>query len=262
MGFVPTMGALHRGHASLLDQCRTECETVVLSIYVNPLQFGPKEDFSKYPRPIQADLEVAERAGTDVVFAPDGADLTGGMLTKVTVSGVSELFEGAMRPGHFDGVATIVCKLLNIVRPDVAYFGLKDLQQCAVVRQAVADLGIATRLELCETVREESGLALSSRNEYLDKRQRKDAALLYRTLCLVAEQLRAGNEKEPSFRDALATLTEAGFDTEYLDLVDPRTMKPVSVASPGSRLVIASRYCNVRLIDNILVTPLGPNPAF
>lgn len=245
------MGALHQGHASLLSQCREECAVSVLSIFVNPLQFGPTEDLTKYPRTLDSDLALAEREGVDVVYVPLAAHLTERQTTTVHVTGVSELFEGERRPGHFEGVATIVCKLMNIVVPDMAYFGLKDLQQCAVIRRMVEDLDMTVKLRFCETVREESGLALSSRNAYLSPDERQRASKLYETLVWCVNRIASGSHVGSVLVAGGNTLREAGFETEYLNLVDPSTMTPLDQYQTGGRLTVAARYCGVRLIDNV-----------
>src|SRR6266481_1299000 len=183
VGFVPTMGALHAGHVSLVRTARSRSGLLAVSIFVNPTQFGPKEDFSRYPRPLEKDLDVCGREGVDVVFVPEAAAMhPPGFCTFVEVQGLQELLCGASRPGHFRGVATVVLKLFNIVQPDVAYFGQKDAQQVRIIRQMIRDLDVPVQLRICPIVREADGLALSSRNKYLDADQRRQARVLHRAL--------------------------------------------------------------------------------
>jgi pantoate--beta-alanine ligase len=232
------MGAFHEGHVSLMKAGRLESDTVVVSLFVNPTQFGPNEDFSKYPRDEERDARMAEEAAVDVLFAP-------------SVKDVSDRWDGEHRPGHFDGVATVVLKLFNIVEPDVAFFGLKDLQQCAVIRRMVEDLDCPVKLNFCSTVREEDGLALSSRNAYLSPKEREIAPLLYKELTRAADVLR---NQHSSPRDALdkarQRLSEAGFSVEYFDVVDTNTMAPKDAASIGDSIIAAVRLGRTRLIDN------------
>lgn len=189
VGFVPTMGYLHEGHMSLIEKAKAQCDIVVLSIYVNPLQFGPTEDLATYPRDLQRDVDIAKQLGVDVVFAPSDAEMyPRAIKSRVTVSGVSDVLCGASRPGHFDGVATVVMKLLHIVQPERVYFGMKDAQQIAVIKQVVHDLNVNVEVVACETMREDDGLAKSSRNVYLSEEERKQAVVLYEALQL-AERL-------------------------------------------------------------------------
>lgn len=254
LGFVPTMGALHKGHLSLMRQAKRECDAVAVSIFVNPLQFGPNEDLSRYPRQEEADIALCAEVGVDQVFIPFARELTESMLTHVHVKDVGDAWEGAHRPGHFDGVATIVLKLFNIVGPDVAYFGLKDLQQCAVIEQTVSDLAVPVDLEFVETVREPSGLAMSSRNAYLNPDQRKEAAVLHRELQSLASVVRLKNHWNTDAHDTiLAKLSDVGMKPDYLAMVDRRTMQSQSVPDRYSRLIAAVRFHGVRLIDNVSV---------
>lgn len=251
---MPTMGALHAGHHSLMVAASSENEVGVGSIFVNPLQFGPAEDLEKYPRNEAADLEVAESAGITAMFCPDPAEMVQGLSTKVAVSGVSDQFEGQLRPGHFDGVATIVARLFGIVLPTRAYFGLKDLQQCAVVRTMVRDLCLPVDIRLLETVREPSGLALSSRNAYFSPEDREAAAQLPMVLKNVAGAITDGSgDIAKSISIGMAELAYLGFAVDYLELVDPLTMVPVRKIGEDSRLIVAARFKGVRLIDNISI---------
>ncbi len=251
---VPTMGAFHEGHLELMRRASSLCDTVYVSLFVNPTQFGQGEDFSGYPRDEARDLSLAESAGADVVFAPSVEEMYRDRSAVVRVTGVSEKWEGAHRPGHFDGVATVVAKLFNIFAPDVAVFGLKDLQQCAVVRRLVSGLDFPLRLELVETVRDGNGLALSSRNAYLTEGQRSEAAYLHRTLSVCAAAVRAvpANTRE-TLDSSSRLLTDQGFRVDYLACVDPLTMQESTDVSNQLRIVFAAHYHSVRLIDNVPV---------
>ncbi|MBS1705734.1 MAG: pantoate--beta-alanine ligase [Armatimonadetes bacterium] len=252
LGFVPTMGALHKGHLELMRTAKAKCGFSAASIFVNPIQFGPKEDLAKYPRDESADLELMDSVGVDLVFLPSVDEVLGGNVTTVQLAGPAVPFEGVSRPTHFQGVATIVLKLFNIIKPDVAYFGLKDLQQCAVVRKMVEDLFVPVELEFVETIRESDGLALSSRNRYLEPSARTNASLLFRSLTHIANEVHVEPTKFSELKeDALATLRAAGFDVEYLEMVDMRTMTIDHKPNAYSRIVIAAKYNGVRLIDNV-----------
>lgn len=243
VGFVPTMGALHAGHAALLAAARRECETVAASVFVNPAQFGPGEDFATYPRDEAGDLAFLAAEGCDVAFLPTAEELYQGG-TRVQAGRSAQGWEGASRPGHFDGVATVVAKLFGAVGPCRAYFGLKDLQQCAVVSELVSDLLLPVALRFVETVREPSGLAMSSRNRRFTPEEREGASWLHRCLRQCAHG-------EATADQSRATLASLGFDVDYLALVDPRTMKETDIAAPDSRWIAAARYRGVRLIDNV-----------
>jgi pantoate--beta-alanine ligase len=251
---VPTMGSLHEGHLELMRQARGRADTVTVSIFVNPLQFGAGEDFAAYPRDEERDLTLAESVGVDAVFAPSVEGMYGARDVVVRVGGVSEPWEGERRPGHFEGVATVVAKLFNIVTPDVAVFGLKDLQQCAVVRAMVEGLDMGVRLEFVETVRDENGLALSSRNAYFTDAQRVEAAFLYRALRSCAELVRHDvTAVDSCVGAACGGLRERGFEVEYLACVDPATMRACTDLDKGLRLICAAKFHGVRLIDNVPV---------
>jgi len=258
MGFVPTMGALHAGHGSLIQRARSECETVVVSIFVNPLQFGPGEDYENYPRDLEADIFRAGQAGADIVFLPTSAELTDdGLSTTVTVAKISERLCGLQRPGHFSGVAIVVVKLFNIVHPDRAYFGEKDWQQLQLVRRLTADLSYPIEIIGVETVREEDGLALSSRNRYLNASERETAQRLPRALRAAAGLIEAGEtdarEVALSFRETIATGQELRL--EYFSICLPDTLEPVDAIQGKTLLAAAIRVGKTRLIDNILVSP-------
>ena len=255
VGFVPTMGALHEGHFSLVRLARGETRFVVVSIFVNPLQFAPGEDLARYPRREAQDAAALEREGVDVVYLPQPeAMYPPGFSTAVDVSGVSEGGEGAARPGHLRGVATVVSKLFLQVSPDVAVFGRKDLQQVAVVRRMIRDLNFPVRLVVGETVREPDGLALSSRNAYLSPEDRRSAAAFPRAL-LGARDAASRGEREATLLAGRVRreLEAAGLEVDYVDVVDPATMEPVANAVPGTALVAAVRVGKTRLIDNVLV---------
>ena len=258
VGFTPTMGALHEGHLSLVRAARGANERVAASIFVNPTQFGPNEDFSKYPRTFEADCELLERAGVDVVFAPEPAEMyPRGFATGIDVGPVATRLDGASRPGHFTGVATVVAKLLNIVQPTRAYFGQKDAAQVAVLRQLVRDLSLPVELVVCPIVREPDGLALSSRNRYLSSAERTQALVLSRAL-LAAENLaeHGMGEAAPLLEVSRVVLdVEPGFRLDYLALVDPDTLEPVPSLQPEkpALLAVAGWVGVTRLIDNTLL---------
>ena len=253
VSFVPTMGALHEGHLSLVRLARRECPYVVVSIFVNPLQFGPGEDLARYPHREAEDLAALEREGVDVVYLPEAGDLyPAGFSTAVEVGGVTEGGEGAVRPGHFRGVATVVAKLFLQVAPDVAVFGQKDLQQLAVVRRMIRDLDFPIRLVVGETVREPDGLAMSSRNAYLSPEERQLAAAFPRALAEAQDDVRRGErDAEALTRAVRHRLTGAGLAVDYVDVIDPDTMSAVGDAAPGSSLAAAVRVGKTRLIDNV-----------
>jgi pantoate--beta-alanine ligase len=249
------MGALHQGHMALVDAARSNCVHVAVSIFVNPLQFGAHEDLSQYPRPEDYDLQMCEAHGVHAVFIPKVTEFYDDFCTKVTVCGISELWEGAKRPGHFEGVATVVAKLFNIVRPDFAYFGLKDYQQCRVIAKLVGDLSIPLNLEFVETVREPDGLALSSRNRYLSPEERELAPAIYETLLRLRAELLVLKSDSDGVRKLLisaqASLDELGILTDYLELVDAKNLQPAIHPGSGARLIVAARIGKTRLIDNI-----------
>ena len=251
LAFVPTMGALHDGHLELVRRARQKGRTVVVSVFVNPTQFGPNEDFTRYPRDLNRDAMLTEEAGADFVYAPSVETMyPGGTVTKIVVPVVAELYEGAIRPGHFDGVATVVLKLFNQVRPDIALFGRKDLQQCVVVRRMVEDLNVPVDLEFVTTVREPDGLAMSSRNVYLSPEERSLAPRLHEALKRLVTELRNGKADE-RLGEELRRLEEDGFHVDYLDLVSSRTFHPLASVGPDAAIVVAARLGKTRLIDNL-----------
>ncbi len=258
IGLVPTMGALHEGHLSLVRAAKTQCNCAVVSIFVNPTQFGPTEDFSKYPRTLDADVKLLAGCGADFVFAPSAEEMyPTGFGTSVDVGRVSEPLEGVCRPGHFRGVATVVLKLLNIVQPDAAYFGQKDYQQAAVLRRMAADLNLASEIRVCPIVRESDGLAMSSRNRYLSVGARQRALVLWKSLQtavrLVAAGQRDAAEIVAQMRGAIETADDARID--YVALVDPDTLEPVATIAGRTLAVLAVKIENTRLIDNCILEP-------
>lgn len=256
IGLVPTMGALHDGHLSLMRRARADCERVVVSLFVNPAQFHDPADLRAYPRDERRDAALAAEQGVDLLFAPSLEEVyPDGFATTVSVAGVAEPLEGAGRPGHFSGVATMVTKLLGMVAPDVAYFGQKDAQQALVVRRVVRDLDIPVAIEVCPTVREDDGLARSSRNALLGPRDRERAVALSRALA-AAEQTVAAGERDGAAVRAAARAAMGIFDVEpeYLELVDPDTLAPLERVEDRALAVVAARVGPARLIDNALIT--------
>lgn len=256
IGFVPTMGNLHEGHFSLVDAARAENDLVVVSIFVNPTQFGPDEDYESYPRTLEADAAECERRGVDLVFAPSSAEMyLEGFATTVHVSGVTETLCGASRPGHFDGVCTVVAKLFGIVMPNRAYFGAKDYQQSVVVRRMASDLNWQVEVRVCPTVREADGLALSSRNQYLSPEARRQAPGLYAALQAAGERIRAGDEPsqaEVTLKTEIAKRVPDG-EIDYAVVRDAETLGPVQTAQGPILLALAVKLGGARLIDNIVV---------
>jgi pantoate--beta-alanine ligase len=257
VGFVPTMGALHEGHLSLVRRARSDCDLVVASIFVNPLQFAPGEDLAKYPRPFEEDCGLLEIERVDILFAPEVAEMyPDGSVTTVTVSEVGDRLDGASRPGHFTGVATVVAKLFHVVGPTRAYFGQKDAAQLAVLRQLVRDLNFDVELVGCAIVRDEDGLALSSRNKYLSTIERKHALVLHQTLLQLEQMIRDGERQSIALaRRGMETLNSAaGIRVDYLAIVDPNTLLPVTSTAKGTLVAVAAFVGSTRLIDNFLVT--------
>ena len=257
LGFVPTMGALHEGHLSLVRRARSECDAVVASIFVNPLQFAAGEDFAKYPRTFEEDCRSLEVERVDVLFAPDAVEMyPNGSVTTVTVSEVGDRLDGASRPGHFTGVATVVAKLFHVVGPTRAYFGQKDAAQLAVLRQMVRDLNFEVELVGCAIVRDTDGLALSSRNKYLSAIERKHALVLHRTLLRLERMIAEGERQSIALvQRGMETLNaEAGIRVDYLAIVDANTLLPVKSAETSTLVAVAAYVGSTRLIDNFLVT--------
>jgi len=262
IGLAPTMGALHAGHLSLIERARRQCSPVIASIFVNPKQFGPKEDFSKYPRTFESDSEKLERAGVDALFAPEPAEIyPERFATYVNVEGLSDKLEGRSRPGHFRGVTTVVMKLLEIVQPNFAYFGRKDAQQSRLITQMARDLNLDAEIVVCPPVREPDGLALSSRNVYLNAEERQAATVLHRALEAAKSELAAG------VRDALQLLAvlqrtlgaERHARTDYAEIVDAETFEPVARVSKPCYVLLAVFIGKTRLIDNLYIEPNSSN---
>jgi pantoate--beta-alanine ligase len=260
IGMVPTMGALHAGHLALVERARKECSPVYASIFLNPAQFGPNEDLSKYPRPLEADLEKLTSAGVDGLFLPDAAEIyPRGFSTYVHVEGLSERLEGKSRPGHFRGVATVVLKLLEIVQPHYAYFGRKDAQQVRIIQQMARDLNLDVEIVVCPTVREADGLAMSSRNAYLQGEEREAATVLYRALRAAKEEVVAGVgdtlELQRVMHKVFASEPRARVD--YAEIVDAETFEPVARLGLRCYALLAVRIDKTRLIDNMLIQAAG-----
>lgn len=258
IGFVPTMGNLHDGHAALVEKASQRVDFVVASIFVNPLQFGPTEDLASYPRTLEADKERLLQAGCNLLFAPTVEEMyPNGLVgpTLVSVSGVSEGLCGASRPGHFDGVATVVCKLFNMVQPDLAIFGEKDFQQLAVIRTLVSDLNMPIQIIGEPTVRAPDGLALSSRNGYLDESQRSAAPTIYRTLNEMAAAIQAGEVNfDTLVTRGLSSLSAAGFRPDYLEVRQANSLKPAGPDDQHLVILVAAFLGSTRLIDNITIS--------
>ncbi|MCS7166833.1 MAG: pantoate--beta-alanine ligase [Gemmatales bacterium] len=258
IGFVPTMGALHEGHASLIRAARRETDFVVVSIFVNPTQFGPNEDYQRYPRTPEADWALCRREGVDLVFSPSVEEMyPPGFCTWVEVTRLQDVLCGRSRPGHFRGVATVVLKLLNIVQPDIAYFGQKDAQQARIIRQLVHDLNVPIEIRVCPIVREADGLALSSRNAYLSPQERQHATVLYRALQLAQELVNQGECDTSRIRQRMVDLITAtpGATLDYAEIVDPETLQPVAQITGPALAALAVRLGSARLIDNQLLIP-------
>jgi pantoate--beta-alanine ligase len=254
IGLVPTMGALHAGHEKLIQTARVGCEVVVVSIFVNPLQFGPNEDYNRYPRSFDGDLAMCERNGVDLVFAPAVEEMyPARQFTFVEVAGISEHLCGKFRPGHFRGVATVVLKLLNIVQPHSAYFGEKDMQQLQVIRRMVADLNLPVSIVGVPTVREPDGLARSSRNNYLNVEERAAAPALYRALQEAAARIRSGERDGSKIRAAGLAILSASplIRVEYFEIVDADELQPVATIDGPVRVAAAIWIGKTRLIDNV-----------
>ena len=256
LGLVPTMGALHEGHLSLVRAAKAQCDVVVVSLFVNPLQFGPNEDLGKYPRTFERDCELLEREGIDFLFAPSTTEMyPADAVTCVTVEGMSDKLCGRSRPGHFRGVTTVVAKLFDIVEPDLAFFGQKDAAQAAIIRRMVRDLNFAVQVMVCPIVREPDGLAMSSRNAYLDPKERKSALVLHRSLADVRRRFDQGERQAAKLieagKDVLAQ--ESAVCLDYLEIVDPDTLDPLPDMNRPALVAVAAFVGSTRLIDNILL---------
>jgi pantoate--beta-alanine ligase len=255
-GFVPTMGALHAGHLSLVRAALAQCRPVIASIFVNPTQFGPSEDFQKYPRTLDADGRKLEDAGVDYLFAPEAPEIyPQGFRTWVNVEGLSDRLEGRVRPGHFRGVTTVVLKLLEIIQPQKAFFGRKDAQQARIIRQMARDLHLNSEILVCPIVREADGLAMSSRNAYLNPRDRRAATILFRALDAARASIAGGERDALRLTAAMREMlrTEPLAEPDYVELVDAETLEPVTRLRGACLALIAARVGAVRLIDNLLI---------
>jgi len=260
LGLVPTMGALHAGHLSLVSTAKAGCDAVAASIFVNPTQFAPGEDFEAYPRDFEEDCRKLESAGVHILFAPSASDMyPPGNTTFVDPGDIGTRLDGASRPGHFRGVATIVARLFHIVAPDRAYFGQKDAAQIAVLRQMVRDLNFPVHLAVCPIVREPDGVAMSSRNRYLTQDERRRAVILCRALCSADHLARTGESCAETLRAAMLAVlaTEPAVRLDYAAVVDPDTLLPVADTSPGALLAVAAFIGSTRLIDNLSIAPRG-----
>jgi len=260
IGFVPTMGALHAGHTALVHRAKQECSPVIASIFVNPKQFGPNEDFAKYPRKVESDSEKFSSAGVDTLFLPDAAEIYPvNFRTYITVEGLSDRLEGRSRPGHFRGVATVVLKLLEIVQPHYAYFGRKDAQQVRIISQMARDLNLDTEIVVCPIVREPDGLALSSRNVYLTPDERRGATVLHRALEAARAQLAAGVRDALQLKTAMQKViaTEPLAAIDYAEIVDADAFEPILRISRPAYVLLAVFIGKTRLIDNLYVQPVG-----
>jgi pantoate--beta-alanine ligase len=258
VGLIPTMGALHEGHLALVKRAKQECSQIITSIFVNPKQFGPKEDLAKYPRTFDADAEKLAAAGIDAIFAPEPADVyPNGFRTYVSVEGLSERLEGRSRPGHFRGVATVVLKLLEIVQPHYAYFGRKDAQQVRIISQMVRDLNLDTDVVVCPIIRESDGLALSSRNAYLKPDERKAASVLHRALIAARDELTTGVRDALQLQTVLRKVLQAEplAAVDYAEIVDADTFEPVTRVARPCYIVLAVFLGKTRLIDNLYIEP-------
>ena len=256
VGLVSTMGALHEGHLALVRAAKAQCDLVVVSIFVNPLQFGPSEDLAKYPRDFERDRELLQREGVDFIFAPGVEEMyPAGAITYVTVEGLSDKLCGRSRPGHFRGVTTVVSKLFNIVEPDKAFFGQKDAAQSTIIRRMVRDLNIPVQVVVCPIVREPDGLAMSSRNAYLDAQQRKSALVLSRSLIAAQERFNQGERRVQALIETgkRAFEQEPSVRLDYFEIVDPETLDPVDDLSRGGLVAVAAFVGKARLIDNIVL---------
>ncbi len=258
LGLVPTMGALHEGHLSLVRAAKAQCDAVAVSIFVNPTQFGPTEDLSKYPRQFDRDCRLLEKEGVDILFAPPVEEIyPDGVVTWVLVEGLSEKLDGRSRPGHFRGVTTIVAKLFHILEPEAAFFGQKDAAQLAVIRRMVQELNFRVEIVACPIVREPDGLAMSSRNAYLNPEERGRALVLQRSLQRAQQEFQAGERMAAKLisaaKDVLAREPHVALD--YLEIVDPDTLDPVERISQTTLVAVAAYIGSTRLIDNIVIDP-------
>jgi pantoate--beta-alanine ligase len=256
LGLVPTMGALHAGHLSLVRAAKAQCDVVAASIFVNPKQFGPSEDFAKYPRMFESDCAALDREGVNLVFAPSVEEMYAkGETTRVTVEGLSEKLDGRSRPGHFHGVTTVVAKLFHVIEPDAAFFGQKDAAQVAVISKMVRDLNFPVEIVVCPIVREPDGLAMSSRNAYLNTEERQRALVLHRSLQQVEEVFRAGQREAVRLIEAgrAVIAQEPHVRLDYFEVINPETLEPIVLISKPTLVAVAAYVGSTRLIDNLIL---------
>ena len=256
IGLVPTMGALHKGHISLIEAARQQTDFVVVSIFVNPTQFGPNEDFNKYPRTLDADVQVCQNAGADVVFAPSVHEMyPQEQLVWVNAEKLTDVLCGEARPGHFRGVTTVCTKLFHIVGPDIAFFGQKDAQQAIIIKRMVADLNMPLEIAICPTIRESNGLAMSSRNKYLSEKEFQDASAIYAALQKAEQMIKAGQRDSKKIIGAVREIIAkpGTLGPEYIQIVEPATLAEVETVRGRVLIAIAAKIGSTRLIDNILV---------
>ncbi|HLE41169.1 MAG TPA: pantoate--beta-alanine ligase [Nitrospirota bacterium] len=256
IGFIPTMGFLHEGHLSLIRKARKECDVIVVSVFVNPAQFAPNEDFQRYPRDVEGDRKKCDSAGVDVLFMPSAADMyPKDAVVYVTVDGLSDILEGAVRPGHFRGVATVVAKLFNIVKPHAAFFGQKDFQQCVVIKRMVKGLNMDVDIIVFPTIREQDGLAMSSRNSYLNADEQRAAGSLYSALTAGEALVKSGERDPVKLKDAMRAVLvkEKGMMIDYIEIAEPQSLAPLVKVEARAVMLIAVRLGRTRLIDNILI---------
>ncbi len=255
IGFIPTMGYLHIGHLSLMSRAKQENDLVVVSIFVNPKQFGPHEDFNKYPRDVNRDLEILRKAHVDVAFLPEVDEMyPDGFETNISVTNLSRKLEGKIRPGHFDGVATIVSKLFNIIQPQHSYFGQKDAQQVAIIKKMVSDLQFPIDIVIGDTIREKNGLALSSRNVFLDNKQFTDSGILFQALSLAQELFQQGERNPKKIKKAMLQLIKKTNSTiDYVSIANPKTLEELTIIDKEALVSLAVYYGKIRLIDNCIL---------
>jgi len=261
VGLIPTMGALHEGHLALVKRAKQDCSQIITSIFVNPKQFGPQEDLAKYPRTFDADAQKLAAAGVEAIFAPEPGDVyPNGFRTYVTVEGLSDRLEGRSRPGHFRGVATVVLKLLEIVRPQFAYFGRKDAQQVRIISQMARDLNLDSEIVVCPIIREADGLALSSRNTYLKPDERRTATVLHRALTAARDEIGAGIRDALQLQTVLRKVLQAEplAAVDYAEIVDADTFEPLTRVARPCYVVLAVFLGKTRLIDNLYIEPASP----
>jgi len=256
IGFVPTMGFLHEGHLSLMRRARQTCDVVVVSIFVNPTQFGPGEDLDRYPRDAEGDRRKCESVGVDILFLPSAAEMYPEKPTVfVTVEGISDILEGEIRPGHFRGVATVVSKLFNIINPHTAFFGQKDFQQCAIIKRMVKGLNMSVAIDVLPTMREPDGLAMSSRNSYLSPDERRTAAIIHQALVSAEQLVRTGVKEPDKVKNKVRAVLskEHALSIDYVEVVDPESLVPLASIAGSLVILVAVRVGRTRLIDNLLI---------